>query len=281
MSHRYHWIVLLGLCALAGCSGGGSSPGSAGSSGASSSGSSSSGAAESTATGTETDLENGGPGPSGRWSSLAISEATLHWGSAHGMNSKEAAQQLALANCQRNSGRDCKVLLAGANTCLALAISDPDIVYGFDAGVDRASAGVHARAQCHRNGGNDCIVQTAPCASDDPRWPSALPLPPAAAGQVAKLDPNTIGIWEHWANPGRWICEIAPHGTYQFHSEAIDGVASYAGTFSASGGYWSLQATSGWSDGGTYRFQAPDTLVMTGSLGTIAWHHPAKKAADN
>lgn len=73
-------------------------------------------------------------------------------------------------------------------------------------------------------------------------------------------------------NPGRWVWEIGPHGTYEFHSEAPDGAASHAGTFSAKDGRWSLQATSGYTDGGAYNFQSPGNLVATGRLGTGMWH---------
>jgi hypothetical protein len=92
------------------------------------------------------------------------------------------------------------------------------------------------------------------------------------------VDPDTVGKWELSANGGLWVWEIHPDGTYEFHSEAADGVAPHAGKFAASGGVWSLQATNGYTDGGTYTFHAPDILVATGHLGTANWRRVANPA---
>jgi hypothetical protein len=94
-------------------------------------------------------------------------------------------------------------------------------------------------------------------------------------GYSAGVDPDTVGKWELSVNGGLWVWEIHPNGTYEFHSEAADGVAPHAGKFAASGGVWSLQATNGYTDGGTYTFQPPDTLVATGHLGTASWRRLA------
>jgi hypothetical protein len=97
-------------------------------------------------------------------------------------------------------------------------------------------------------------------------------------GYAAGIDPDTVGKWELSVNGGLWVWEIHPDGTYEFHSEAADGAAPHAGKFAASGGVWSLQATNGYTDGGTYTFQVPDTLVATGHLGTASWHRVANSA---
>jgi hypothetical protein len=86
------------------------------------------------------------------------------------------------------------------------------------------------------------------------------------------LDPHTIGTWELQLVTGRWVWEIDPDGTYRFHSEASDGVAPNSGTFATDGGHWSLHASNGYTDGGTYFFEPPNTLVATGRLGTGQWH---------
>jgi hypothetical protein len=88
----------------------------------------------------------------------------------------------------------------------------------------------------------------------------------------AGVDPDTVGTWEIQLAGGPWVLEVFGNGTYSFHSEAQDGVASNAGTFSASNGHWSLKASNGYTDGGTYSFQSPDTWIATGyQLGTGAW----------
>jgi hypothetical protein len=86
------------------------------------------------------------------------------------------------------------------------------------------------------------------------------------------LDPRTIGTWEIQFAAGPWVLEVLTNGTYTFHSEAQDGVASTAGTFSASNGRWSLRASNSYSDGGTYAFQSHDVWIATGQLGTGVWH---------
>jgi hypothetical protein len=69
------------------------------------------------------------------------------------------------------------------------------------------------------------------------------------------------------------VWQIGVHGSYSFHSEAADLAPTHAGMITAANGHWTLQATSGFvdSDGGTYRMLGPDTLSMTGKLGTGTW----------
>jgi hypothetical protein len=109
-----------------------------------------------------------------------------------------------------------------------------------------------------------------PCASEQPQ-------PPKPVG----VDPNTVGTWELPLKDGPWVWEIHRDGTYKFHSEARDGAPPHAGTFSASNGHWSLKATTGYTDRGTYLVQPPDTLIATGQLGTAAWRHHALKATSS
>lgn len=101
--------------------------------------------------------------------------------------------------------------------------------------------------------------------------------PPKTVG----VDPHTVGTWELTVNNARWVWEIYRNGTYKFHTEGADVAGSHAGTFSASHGYWSLKATTGYTDSGTYLIQPPDTLVATGQLGTAAWRLRALKPASS
>jgi hypothetical protein len=91
------------------------------------------------------------------------------------------------------------------------------------------------------------------------------------------VDPDTVGTWELPLKSGSWVWEIHRDGTYRFRSEAHDAAPPHGGTFSASHGHWSLKATTGYSDSGTYVFQPPDVLIATGQLGTAAWRHGAVK----
>jgi hypothetical protein len=112
---------------------------------------------------------------------------------------------------------------------------------------------------------------TLTCAGDDPRTAPPFPLPPNVIGGI--VDPAVVGTWEFAMNPGRWVWKIAANGTYEFHTEAPDGAPSHAGTFVANGGTWTLVSIAGYvdTDGGTYLMQGPNTMVMTGKLGTGGW----------
>jgi hypothetical protein len=127
-------------------------------------------------------------------------------------------------------------------------------------------------SQCKNAGGKSCNVMVTPCASDNPRYAAPLPLPPGVPDVTT--DPGVVGSWEIDRNPGRWVWEIGPHGSYQFHSEAPDLAPTHAGVITAADGKWTLNATAGIaeSDGGTYQLQGPDVLVATGKLGTGVWH---------
>ncbi len=203
------------------------------------------------------------------WAALAISDTTLRAGASHGQTSEDSAQRTALDNCRRQGALDCKLLTARSSACIALAISVPDRAYGFSPGASRVQAASSALEQCRSYGGKNCTLVVSPCASDDPHWSSPLPLPTGTV--TTSVDAAIIGTWALTINPGRWVWEIGPHGTYEFHSEAPDAATSHSGTFTASDGHWTLQATNGWSDGGTYSFEAPGIFVATGRLGTGTW----------
>jgi hypothetical protein len=210
------------------------------------------------------------------WAAIAVSPTTLVSGTSNGQNSEAEAKQLALGNCATRAS-DCKLVNWGSNLCFALAVSRHELVFDQDFAPSRERAASKALAGCRKAGGKSCFVQATPCAGDDARWPAPLPLPPAPAGQAVALDPQTVGIWKlsiftkMQINPGIWVLEIASNGTYEFHSEAGDGAPSQAGTFSASGGHWSMHATNGDTDGGTYKFASPGVWVATGKLGTGTW----------
>ena len=204
------------------------------------------------------------------YAAVAISPTTMTAGASHGQSSQSDAEQTALQNCRRNGATDCKVLTWGENYCIGLAESYADKVYAFYVGSGRDESAAGALAQCQTAHGKNCVTATAPCASDDIRWSSPLPLP--TGGSTATVDSNMVGTWELFLNPGRWIWRVAPNGTYELHSEAMDNTPSNAGTFSASNGRYTLHAiTMSWDDTGTYKVQSPGVVVATGKLGTGTW----------
>jgi hypothetical protein len=186
-----------------------------------------------------------------------------------GQPSAAVAEKLAMAKCAAtNDGRPC--LMSKATTgCIAMA-GPPggDVNEWDDPKTTRLAAWTGVLTSC---GNASCQVQITACAGDDPRTAPPFPLPPNLIG--GKVDPAVVGTWEFPMNPGRWVWEIAANGTYEFHTEAPDGAPSHAGSFVANGGTWTLLSIAGYADtdGGTYLMQGPNTMVMTGKLGTGAW----------
>jgi hypothetical protein len=120
----------------------------------------------------------------------------------------------------------------------------------------------------------------------DPCYLAQNAMRPCTSGQrqppkPVGVDPHAVGTWELTVNNARWVWEIYRNGTYKFHTEGSDVAVSHAGTFSASNGYWSLKATTGYTDSGTYLIQPPDTLIATGQLGTAAWRLYTLKPASS
>ena len=204
------------------------------------------------------------------FAAVAVSPTKMTAGGSHGQNSQDAAESTALQYCRRNGASDCKVLTWGQNACVSLAVSFADKAYGFSVADNRDEAAVNAMAQCLGGRGKSCVTVAAPCAADDVRWSSPLPLPIGVQG--GSVDPAMVGTWELFINPGRWIWRVASNGTYELHSEAMDATPSNAGTFTASNGKYTLHAlTMPWDDTGTYKVQSPTVVVATGKLGTGTW----------
>jgi len=217
----------------------------------------------------------------GLFAAMAISTSTGLAGTAHGQNTKDAAEKLAMANCVAIGGKDCSLVKPGGqSTCLALAVSltsvgnYSEVNFGYGANADRATSATQALTECRSDDGKYCVIRATPCAGDNPVWPSKLPL--QGGGDPGSVDPNLVGTWELDINGptgGRWVWEIGADGTYQVHSEAFDGAQSNLGAFSAKEGHYTLHAYNiTWDDAGTYTYQAPGTMIASGKLGTGTWH---------
>jgi class 3 adenylate cyclase len=114
---------------------------------------------------------------------------------------------------------------------------------------------------------NRGVMIPEPCNSGD----SASGDTPSVSPPSIDVDPATIGVWILTVPRGRWIWITRDDGTYDFHSEASDGATPHSGRFEASNGRWSLQATNGYTDGGTYEVLPSGAFIATGRLGTGAW----------
>ena len=100
------------------------------------------------------------------------------------------------------------------------------------------------------------------------KWRRVAGAPKSILGQ---MDPRTIGEWELPVGSGRWVWRVKADNTFEFRSEANDGVKPGEGSFSSMDGRWSIRAPNGYTDGGPYSFPTPDTFLATGHLGTGAW----------
>ncbi|HEY1506019.1 MAG TPA: DUF4189 domain-containing protein [Stellaceae bacterium] len=209
----------------------------------------------------------GQPGQ-GEFAGLALGGAAKV-GVATGQMSADAAESLALAKCAASNANQPCLLSKSTPGCIGLAdVPGGDVTSWDDPKATRVDAWTQSLKAC---GATGCRVEMTACARDDSRTASPFPLPPDVKG--GRVDPAVVGTWEIPMNPGRWVWEIAANGTYEFHTEAPDGAPSHAGTFVANGGTWTLVSVAGYvdTDGGTYLMQGPNTMVMTGKLGTGSW----------
>lgn len=95
------------------------------------------------------------------------------------------------------------------------------------------------------------------------------------------VDPDLVGTWELPRKNGLWVLTINSNGTYDFHSDAHDGVPSHGGAFAAGNGTWTMESKTGsvpYSGRGNYLYQAPDifiaTSIVTSQKGAVAWLRP-------
>ena len=106
-----------------------------------------------------------GPSKVDAWGAVAASPTTLASGNSWNFASREDAHARALKECADNGARDCKVVAAVANDCVAYAASMPEKVYGVSGAVRTTKvAKGDALAQCQRAGGRSCVVDVSFCA---------------------------------------------------------------------------------------------------------------------
>jgi hypothetical protein len=106
-----------------------------------------------------------GPSKVDLWGAVAASPTTLASGNSWKFASRQDAHTRALTECAANGVRDCKVVAAVANDCVAYAASMPEKVYGVSGAVRTTKvASSDALAQCQRAGGRSCVVDVSFCA---------------------------------------------------------------------------------------------------------------------
>lgn len=212
--------------------------------------------------------------PTTYYGAIAVSpfssvDPDIRWGAASWLTSQVEADQAALAQCRARGGHACKIENQGMGPHLALWFSATDKVWGVEKGATPVEAMAVAVGECLRKAGDltKCSMPPDGTSSTEP-------------GRALSIDPKVVGVWEIPVNGGRWFLEVDPRQTYAFHSDANDGAPTTSGSFATSAGYWSLRATTGYTDAGTYTIQPQDTFVATSQRlpGKAYWHHPAGSA---
>ncbi len=206
------------------------------------------------------------------FAAVAVSPSTLDTSAEKGTTSQASVGLGALQQCQALGVSDCKVAASVVNQCVALAVKRNPNSYADGVGSTREAAAANALAACKKEGAGsiECLIEQSPCANDDVRWPSPLPLPQTV--QVGGVDPALVGLWKLNVNAGIWVWQITANGTYTFHSEAPDKTPPHNGRFMTNNGHYTLHAISmTWDDQGTYTMQGSTAVVMAGKLGTGTW----------
>ena len=98
---------------------------------------------------------------------------------------------------------------------------------------------------------------------------------PAASNSRSLVDAAAQGSWimKLPSPQGESTCywDVKSNGTYSSWCVGAH-PAAHSGTVFISDGKWALNATTtSWSDGGSYQIPNPNTMIMTGKLGTGAW----------
>ena len=171
------------------------------------------------------------------------------------------------------------VILALGSLLRAVRADPPDYVQQTQQQINNACL----FAACGNNPSPGGQPASRPLPTVDPCFIAQNAMRPCTKAQPVGVDSSLVGKWVLPRPGGNWVLEVFRNATYEFHSEAKDGVAPHAGAFAAGKGQWSMKATNGYIDGGPYVFQPPDTWIAAGRLGTAAWRQtaPAECPAGN
>jgi len=201
-------------------------------------------------------------------SPFSSSDTDIHWGAASWLTSQSDADEAALKQCRDSGGGACKIEAQGTGTHMALWFSTPGKVWGIERGAFPQEVIALVVSACSQKVADltKCTLPTDGSSSSEP-------------GQALSIDPRVVGIWQIPVNLGHWFLEVDPLGTYKFHSDG-DSTPANSGSFATNGGYWSLKATSGYTDAGSYSIEPSGTFVATSQhfVGKGHWQHPAGAA---
>jgi Domain of unknown function (DUF4189) len=150
----------------------------------------------------------------GEWyAAIAKSATSTAWGASWHYASQAAADQAALANCNKGGVTDCKVEIGDVNNCLSLAES-PDGTWGVGrSGLNRADAIHVATDYCKKYGGKNCVAQVSVCGRQPLDSKPCLQVGPGidishwSAAALATLTPQEREAFEHPAQHTNGACK--------------------------------------------------------------------------
>jgi len=103
------------------------------------------------------------------YTAVAVSNKTLAFGYSYEAATREAAQQVALAQCRsQHGGGDCKVVDWARDECLGVALSYGDSTWAVNDGENPFAAGNAAMRSCRLTGGKACKVAVMTCSNTPP-----------------------------------------------------------------------------------------------------------------
>ena len=109
-------------------------------------------------------LQQQPPTPS-LWGAIAWSRTTAGWGVSWKFSTQQAAKDYAMGQCAKSGAKDCTVnTLIADNLCTALAISQPEKVFGIGLSGVTDTASDTATYRCKAAGGRSCKIASTFCA---------------------------------------------------------------------------------------------------------------------
>jgi hypothetical protein len=102
------------------------------------------------------------PPPSPNFGAIAYGRHSGAWGYSYNWDTQKEAEENALAQCKKNDGPDCEVMVWYQRECGAVASADGDKAY-WGIGDGGGAAGANALASCKKDGGKNCDIQVEKC----------------------------------------------------------------------------------------------------------------------
>ena len=99
------------------------------------------------------------------WGAIAWSKSTGGWGVSWKLSTPQAAKDYAMGQCAKSGAKDCAVnTMLADDLCTALAVSQPEKVFGIGLSGVIDFATPTATYRCQKAGGRSCKIASTFCA---------------------------------------------------------------------------------------------------------------------